>query len=78
MIFRRKKTTYVDPAEERLDQIVVLIKDLPRADYKRLCEAMDLVYNGFQKIKKVKTEDERENEDLDTAEKILNKEEAKQ
>ena len=50
-----------------------LIKDLPRADYNRLKDAMDLGYNAYQKVKNVKTVDEKEVEDILSAEKILGK-----
>lgn len=52
-----------------------LIKDLPRADYNRLKDAMDLGYNAYQKVRNVKTADEKEIEDITNAERILSKEE---
>ena len=50
----------IDPAEERFDTVLGLVKDLPRDDYNRLKEAMDLSYEAYQKIKDVKTAEERE------------------
>ena len=79
MIFRRKKD--VDPIELRFQMMVDLIKDLPRADYNRLNKAMDKVYDGWQDIRNVRTEEEKEiakeekaNKDIVIAEKILEKE----
>ena len=79
MIFRRKKD--VDPLELRFQMMVDLIKDLPRADYNRLKKAMDKVYDGWQDIRNVRTEEEKEiakeekaNKDIVIAEKILEKE----
>lgn len=63
-----------DPVEQRFDSMMELIKDLPRADYNRLKDAMDLGYNAYQKVKNVKTLDEKENEDILTAERALAKE----
>lgn len=58
----KRKEVYaaIDPAEERFDTMLKLIKELPRADYNRLKDAMDLGYNAYQKIKNVKTAEERE------------------
>ncbi len=73
MRFRKRKRT-VDPSEERFDSMMKLIKDLPRADYNRLKDAMDLGYNAYQKVKNVKTADEKEMADIVSAEIALEKE----
>jgi hypothetical protein len=70
----KKKVKAVDPAEERFDKMMELIKDLPRADYNRLKVAMDLGYDAYQKVKNVKTEDEKELADIVKAEVLLDKE----
>lgn len=72
-MFKRKKHIVEDPVEQRFDSMMELIKDLPRADYNRLKDAMDLGYNAYQKVKNVKTVDEKEVEDILSAEKILGK-----
>ena len=74
--FKKHKTSYEiqDPTEARFDAITELIKDLPRADYNRLKDAMDLVYNAYQKVRNVKTADEKEMADITNAEVILSKE----
>lgn len=71
----RKKHEVKDPVEERFDSMMCLIKDLPRADYNRLKEAMDLGYSAYQKVKNVKTADEKEVADIMKAEVLLSKEE---
>ena len=73
MLFRKRKK-YIDPVEQRFDSMMELIKDLPRGDYNRLKDAMDLGYNAYQKVKNVKTADEKEIADILSAEKVLNKE----
>lgn len=72
-MFKRKKHIVEDPVEQRFDSMMELIKDLPRGDYNRLKDAMDLGYNAYQKVKNVKTVDEKEVEDILSAEKILGK-----
>lgn len=73
-MFRKKKHIVEDPVEQRFDSMMELIKDLPRADYNRLKDAMDLGYNAYQKVRNVKTVDEKENSDILSAEKVLAKE----
>lgn len=72
--FRKKKHFTLDPAEARFDAMMELIKDLPRTDYNRLKDAMDLGYNAYQKVRSVKTTDEKENADITNAEIMLEKE----
>lgn len=74
MIFKRRKKILESVAEQRFDSMMTLIKDLPRADYTRLKDAMDLGYNAYQKVKNVKTVDEKELEDIDDIEKLMEKE----
>ena len=73
MIFKRRKAVLESVSEQRFDDMMELIKDLPRADYTRLKDAMDLGYNAYQKVKNVKTIDEKELEDIDEIEKSLSK-----
>lgn len=75
-----KHVTYVDPIEQRFDAMMRLIKDLSKADYKRLCEAMDLGWESYQRVRNVKTPEERAEEklakecsDIDTMERVLEK-----
>ena len=75
MRFFKRKNKVVDPTEEKFDAMMSLIKDLPRADYNKLKDAMDMGYNAYQKVRNVKTADEKENEDITNAELILSKEE---
>ena len=76
MLFCRKKVE--DSVEERFNTAVELIKDLPRPDYRRLKEAMDLAYDSYQKIRNVKTEEEKAIEkeakqgaDIEVIEKVM-------
>ena len=74
MIFKRKKRVLESVAEQRFDAMMQLIKDLPKADYTRLKDAMDLGYNAYQKVKNVRTVDEKELDDIDEIEKSMKEE----
>lgn len=76
-LFRRKKEKYVDAVEQKFGSMMALIKDLSRADYNRMKKAMDLGWQSYQTIRDVKTDDEKENADIDEAERILEKESKK-
>lgn len=73
MIFKRKKEIEktTDPTEERFDKMMDLVKHLSRADYNRLREAMDLGYNAYQKVKNVKTAEEKELAEIDESDRSL-------
>lgn len=73
MIFKRKKNIEKanDPTEERFDEMMNLVKHLSRADYNRLREAMDLGYNAYQKVKNVKTAEEKELAGIDESDRSL-------
>ena len=73
-LFRKRGFTVQDPSEQRFDAMMELIKDLPKSDYNRLKDAMDLGWSAYQKVRNVKTADEKENEDILSAEKAIAKE----
>ena len=70
-LFRKRNTQTISSSEAKLNTIIELVKDLPRADYNRLREGMELIYNGYQKIKNAKTTDEKEVSDIDSMESML-------
>lgn len=69
-----KKRSYKDPLEQRLDTISDLTRGLGRKEFNNLMDAVKSMYDVRQKLLNVKTEDEKEVEDIDEAEKILAKE----
>lgn len=71
MLFKKTKTQPKTSSEAKLNTIIDLIKDLPRPDYNRLREGMELIYNGYQKIKNAKTNDEKELGEIDNVETLL-------
>lgn len=73
----KKKAKYQDKPEERLDIISELTRDLERPEFNRLLDATKSVFDARQKLKGVKTNEEKELEDIDEAEKILERESKK-
>ena len=70
-LFKKHTTQTISSSEAKLNTIIELVKDLPRADYNRLREGMELIYNGYQKIKNAKTSDEKELGEIDNMESLL-------
>lgn len=70
-LFKKHTAQAISSSEAKLNTIIELVKDLPRADYNRLREGMELIYNGYQKIKNAKTSDEKELGDIDNMESLL-------
>lgn len=75
--FRKKKHTYVDPVEQTFNIVIKLIKDLSKSDYNCLKKGMDLGWKSYQTFRNVKTDDERENSDIDDSDRVLTKESEK-
>lgn len=70
----KKKHVEKDPLEQRLDTISDLTRGLGRKEFNSLMDAVKSVFEARQKLLNVKTEDEKEVEDIDQAERILEKE----
>lgn len=70
----KKKLRYEDKLEQRLDTISELTRDLERPEFNRLLDALKSVFDARQKLKGVKTNEEKENSDIYEAERILTKE----
>lgn len=70
MLFK-KKTKYSDKLEERLDTISDLTRDLERPEFNRLVDALKSVFEARQKLKGVKTNEEKDLKDITDAEKSL-------
>lgn len=67
----KKKTKYQDKLEQRLDIISDLTRDLDRPEFNRLVDALKSMFDARQKLKGVKTKEEKENQDITESEKIL-------
>lgn len=73
-LFRKKQHEFDDPVEQKFNKMIELIKDLSKADYNRLKKAMDLGWQSYQTVRNVKTDDEKETEEISEVEKVLIKE----
>lgn len=73
-LFKRVKKE-IDPLEQRLDTISNLTRGLGRKEFNSLMDAVKSVFEARQKLLNVKTEDEKEMEDINESERILSKEE---
>lgn len=58
--FRRPRADFFaeEPAEERFDAMMNLVKDLSRKDYNKLKKAMDSGYNAYQIVRGLEALDE--------------------
>lgn len=70
----KKKQPYEDKLEQRLDTISELTRDLERPEFNRLLEALKSVFDARQKLKGVKTNEEKELDDIDEIDKALSRE----
>lgn len=69
----RKKSTEVDNLERMLDTISDLTRGLGRTEFNNLIEAIKSVYEARQKLRKVKTDEEKEVADITDIEKEMAK-----
>ena len=72
--FSRKASPSVDRVEAKFQAVVDLIRDLDRKEFNRLKEGMELVWQGYNKVGQAKTTIEKEMEDIEGPEKILEEE----
>ena len=77
VLLNRKKHSLEDKLEERLDIISELTRDLDRPEFNRLVDALKSIFEARQKLKGVKTTEEKENKDIDDITKSLIEETSK-
>lgn len=79
MIFKRKAKRNADRVESCFQQGLSLVKDLDKTEFNRFIDGLTLAWQGYDRIRRVQTIDEKENgdPDIDKAEKILTKESKK-
>ena len=58
MFKKKKKEGVKDPAEARFEKMMDLVKDLDKADYKRLKKAMDSGYEAYNTVRNIETDDD--------------------
>ena len=74
-IKKRKKVD--DRVEAKFQTVVELIRDLDKAEFNRLKDGMQLVWEGYRKVSQAKTSLEKEIDDIEKTEKILEHENAR-
>lgn len=72
--FSHKKKRETDRVEARFQTVVSLVKDLDNKEFNRLKEGMELCWKGYQKVGQAKTAIEKEMEDIELPERILEEE----
>ena len=72
--FSKKTSKSVDRVEAKFLAVVDLIRDLDRKEFNRLKEGMELVWQGYNKVGQAKTTIEKEMEDIELPERILEEE----
>lgn len=77
VLLNRKKHKLEDKLEERLDIISELTRDLDRPEFNRLVDALKSIFEARQKLKGVKTTEEKENKDIEDITKSLIEETSK-
>lgn len=75
MVLLHRKTRHSKSrVEEKFQNIVDLIKDLDKKEFNRLQEGMDLAWRAYNKVSQAKTATEKELEDIEGSERILEEE----
>lgn len=69
-IFRKRKQIE-DKVEARFQQAVSLIRDLDRPEFNRLIDGLKLTWEGYNRIRRVQTTDEKEDAERAKTEKEL-------
>lgn len=73
-LFKSKRKRNADKVEANFQQGLNLVKDLDRKEFNRFIDGLTLAWQGYDRIRRVQTIDEKENSDIDEAEKYLEKE----
>lgn len=73
-LFKRKERDETDMLERRLDIISDLTRGLGKSEFNNLIEAVKSVYEARQKLRKVKTDEEKEVADIEDIENTFIKE----
>lgn len=69
-LFRKKKQA-VDKVEARFQQAVGLIRDLDRREFNRLIDGLKLTWEGYNRIRAVQTNEDKEFAEIEKTERTL-------
>ena len=70
----RKKNETEDKVESRFQTVVDLIRDLDEDELSRLIKGVKLCWQGYREVEQARPAEEKENDVIDNAERILEKE----
>lgn len=73
-LFKSREKRNADKVEANFQQGLNLVKDLDKKEFNRFIDGLTLAWQGYDRIRRVQTIDEKENSDIDEAEKTLIKE----
>lgn len=73
-LLHRKNKRSSSRVEEKFQTIVDLIKDLDRREFNRLKDGIELAWQAYNKVSQAKTATEKELEDIEGPERILEEE----
>ena len=73
-LFKSRAKRNADKVEANFQQGLNLVKDLDKKEFNRFIDGLTLAWQGYDRIRRVQTIDEKENSDIDEAEKALIKE----
>lgn len=71
---RKKNKQPIDRVEAKFQTVVDLIRDLDRKELNRLIEGVKLVWEGYDKVGQARTKEEKEFDDIEVAERSLERE----
>lgn len=64
-LFNRKKEEIQSKTEQDFQQIVDIVKNLDKTEFKKFMDATQLVWEGYDRLLRVKTRDEKEVKPVD-------------
>ena len=71
MAFLGKKKRVADKVEARFQQAVGLIRDLDRREFNRLIDGLKLTWEGYNRIRQVQTNEDKEVAEIEKTEGVL-------
>lgn len=71
MALFRKKRKVADKVEARFQQAVGLIRDLDRREFNRLIDGLKLTWEGYNRIRAVQTNEDKEVAEIEKTERAL-------
>jgi len=71
MALFRKKKKVADKVEARFQQAVGLIRDLDRREFNRLIDGLKLTWEGYNRIRAVQTNEDKEVAEIEKTERVL-------